>query len=132
MLMDNIYQIDANDFNDVRLICDLPTPYLCLYDTFKNMECEYESELQDLLILSKSRSLKLFFRSVNERLKFLIKEFESMPNSQIKTMIMDDLICFIKRNLSVARQNMTKEKAYTFKSEGCLDHRDPEFSGRFK
>jgi hypothetical protein len=130
MLMENIYHIDANDFNDVRLICNLPTTYLCLYDTFKNMECEYELELQDLLILSKSRALKLFFRSINDRLRFLLKEFDPMPDSKIKNMIIEDLLNFIKLNLVTARRKMTKEKSYTFVSEGCLDYRDPEFTHR--
>lgn len=125
--MDNIYRIEQDDFNDIRLTCNLPTTYLALYDTFKNMECEYDSELQDLCILSKPRSLKLFFRSINERIKFLIKEFDAMKEGKIKDMILDDLNNFFKYNLSIARQHMAKEKMYKFESEGCLDHRDPIF-----
>jgi len=126
--MNNIYQIIAEDFNDVRLKCNLNTRYLCLYDTLKNIEYAYNEDLQDLFILSKPRSLKLFFRSINERLKYLHSEFSTMDDGNIKNEIINEILVFIRRNLQMAKNNMTKEKNYTFKSEGCLDHNDPVFT----
>ena len=128
--MENIYSINKCDFADPRLQCNMPHELSSLYDSYQRIKCEYNNELNDVLILSRPRNLKLFFRGINDRLKFIKSEIQTFDRNDITDYILSDINQFIAYNLNIAMKNMKVEKPYSFSSNGILDHRDPELLNR--
>lgn len=128
MIQENIYHVTKEDFDDVRVSTKLSLLLHNKYTEFKMIKDFYDDELSDVLILSRPRSLKLFFRNINNRLKFIFDEIKKMPKSEVsykvKLRILIEIDTFIKRNIVLARQFMKQEKVYSFESEGFLHNDD--------
>jgi len=128
MIQENIYHATKEDFDDVRISSKLSLLVHNKYTEFKLIKESYDDELSDVLILSRPRSLKLFFRSINDRTKFLFSEIKKMSKSEIsfdvKHHILTEIDLFIKRNVVLARKFMKQEKVYSFESEGVLNDND--------
>lgn len=122
----DIYNISKEDFDDIRINIKMPLKYYNMYSSFMQEKDTYSEELSNVLILSKPRELKLFFRNVNERLKYLLTEFKlckEMPYN-IVTKIVLEIDEFIKVNLTNARRYMKVETKYSFKDAGPLTEND--------
>lgn len=128
MIQENIYHVTKEDFDDVRVSTKLSLLLHNKYTEFKMIKDFYDDDLSDVLILSRPRSLKLFFRNINNRLKFIFDEIKKMPKSEVsykvKLRILIEIDTFIKRNIVLARQFMKQEKVYSFESEGILHNDD--------
>lgn len=112
----------CEDLDDIRINEKMPLKYYNMYSSFKIEKESYVEELTNILILSKPRELKLFFRNVNDRVKFLLSEFVQSTDliNDVKIQIVNELRKFIKFNLTLAKKYMKVEKEYTFKSDGPL------------
>lgn len=126
-IVNNIYAINNTDFTDIRLKFNIPSNYSSLYDTFRAIISSYNDELNDVLILSKPRNLKLFFRNINTRLKFIRNEMTQMKSGDAKDYIINEITLFIKYNLKIAKSCYKEEKVYEFESGGCLDHNNIDY-----
>jgi hypothetical protein len=124
MFSENIYKVTKDDLDDIRLTNNLPLKYYDLYSSFKIEKDEYDEKLQNVLLLYQPRKLKLFFRNVNDILKYYYNEFKTAINlnSYVINKITSEIFEFIKLNLSNAKQYVLTEKPYEFgKIERLID-----------
>ena len=127
MFHENIYKINKEDLNDIRLTNKLPLKYYDLYSSFKIEKDEYDEQLENVKLTYQPRKLKLFFRNINDTMKYFLSEFRNARDldTNVLNVICLEIQEFIKLNLINAKQLLVKEKVYDFgKSDKRLYNED--------